>query len=69
MNNYIVSIINFKTIYEFLLNQYFFKIAFESIYLSKSKTHLFANNLKLLKFENNIKRIRFSIKYREKIRN
>ena len=55
--------------FDFLLNDYFLRIAFELIYLFESKINLFINNLKLLKFEDDSRNIRFSLKHRIKILN
>ena len=50
INNYINIISNFDIIFEFLYIKYFFKTAFELIYLSKHKIYIFINNLKIMKF-------------------
>ena len=69
MNDHVDSIKNFEALYDFLTNQYFSRMTFEFIYLSKQKINLFMSNLKLFDFEKNSYDIRSSLKYREKINN
>ena len=69
MNDHANSIKNFETLYDFLTNQYFSRMTFEFIYLSKHKINLFMNNLKLFDFEKNLYDIRSSLKHRKKICN
>ena len=50
MNNHDVSTKNYKSMFRFLHENYFFKCVFELMYLFKHKTQMFLNNLKVLNF-------------------
>ena len=68
MNDHDVSATNFDNLFDFLHRKYFLKCVFESVYLSNHKTHLFFDEIELLRFEKNAERLRSTRKHREKIR-
>ena len=67
INNYINITIDFDTIFEFLYTKYFFKTAFESIYLLEYKIYIFIDNLEIMRFTGKIQRLRLLIKYQKKV--
>ena len=67
MDDHAGSAKNYETMFDFLLNDYFPRVAFGPIYLSGPKTNLFASNLELLGFEGDSRGIRPSLKHRRKI--
>ena len=69
MNDHIVSVRIFDSMFEFLHKQYFFRVIFELMYLFKHKTVIMSDNLDLLEFQETSEELRFSLKHREKIIN
>ena len=69
MNDHESSVITYDAFFQFLYKRYFSRCAFESVYLIKFKTSMFANILKMLKFEKSAKGLRPFIKHQNKIRN
>ena len=67
VNNHDAFNVIYETLFTFLHTCYFSRCAFDSIYLFESKTHLFANNLKVLKFQEDASNFRSSIKHKNKI--
>ena len=67
MNDHSAAIKDFDSMFNFLHEKYFLRVAFNLIYLSKSKTHIFAKNLELLDFHNNAQGLRPSLKHRQKV--
>lgn len=67
MNNHIGAAIIFDTMYTFLHNNYFLRIAFNLIYLLEKKIKAFIDILKLLEFEESCNRLRSSAKHYNKI--
>ena len=61
------SIKTFDNIFNFFYYKYFLKITFESIYLLDYKIYIFMNFFKIIKFTRGIKRLRFLIKYCERV--
>jgi len=69
MNNHVVSVRIFDSMFEFLHKQYFSRIIFESMYLFEHKTVIMSDNLDFLEFQDTSEELRFSLKHREKIIN
>jgi len=69
MNDHVVSVRIFDSMFEFLHKQYFSRVIFESVYLSEHKTVIMSENLELLEFQRTSEELRFSLKHREKIIN
>ncbi len=69
MNDHVVSVRIFDSMFEFLHKQYFSRIIFESMYLFEHKTVIMSDNLDLLEFQGTSEELRFSLKHREKIIN
>lgn len=69
MNDHVVSVRIFDSMFEFLHKQYFSRVIFESVYLSEHKTMIMSDNLELLEFQRTSEELRFSLKHREKIIN
>ena len=68
MNDHDVSVTNFETLFSFFYVEYFFRIVFESVYLSNHKTYLFTNILKMFNFQSNVIDLRSFVKHRNKIK-
>ena len=64
MNDHSATVKDFDSMFTFLHKKYFFRVAFDLIYLSESKTYIFAKNLELLDFHNNTQDLRLSLKHR-----
>lgn len=58
--------ITFNTMYIFLYNRYFFRVAFELVYLLKKKIKAFIDTLELLGFKKSYGRLKPSAKYQKK---
>jgi len=69
MNDHIVSVRIFDSMFEFLHQQYFSQIIFKLMYLFEHKTVIISDNLNLLEFQETSEELRLSLKYREKIIN
>jgi len=69
MNDHVISVRIFDSIFEFLHKQYFSRIIFESMYLFKHKTVIMSNNLNLLEFQDMLEELKLSLKHRKKIIN
>ena len=69
MNDHVISVRIFDSMFEFLHKQYFSRIIFESMYLFKHKTVIMSNNLNLLEFQDMLEELKLSLKHRKKIIN
>ena len=69
MNDHVVSVRIFDSMFEFLHKQYFSRVIFEPVYLSEHKTVIMSENLELLEFQKTSEELRLSLKHREKIIN
>ena len=69
MNDHEVSAIDYDSMFDFLHIRYFFKCAFESVYLFEHKTQMFSNSLKMFDFQNNASRLKSLMKHTNKIFN
>lgn len=67
MNDHCESVTSFNIMYIFLHEKYFSRVVFESIYLFNSKTHVFFDSLKMMRFIEEADDLRSFIKHREKI--
>lgn len=68
IDDYAELIKNYESMFIFFHEIYFSRIVFESIYFNFRKIVVFVNNFELLRFQRNVEGLRFSIKYREKIK-
>ncbi len=69
VDDHAASATDFDSMFTFLHERYFPRVAFGPIYLSGHKTSIFGSNLELLGFQGNAEGLRPSLKHREKIRN
>ena len=69
MNDHEASTIDYDSMFNFLHTRYFFKCAFELMYLFEYKTQMFSNNLKMFSFQNNVSELKSSMKHSNKIFN
>jgi len=69
MNDHVVSVRIFDSMFKFLHRQYFSRVIFESMYLFEHKTVIMSDNLDLLEFQEMSEELRLSLKHREKIIN
>ena len=67
MNDYMRFIKIFNDMFNFFYYKYFLRITFESMYLLKYKIHMFINFLEIIRFTKNIKKLKSSIKHRERV--
>ena len=67
MNDHMNIAESFDDMFRFLSTLYFPRVAFESVYLQEYKTHMFMNSLKMIEFTKEIKRLRSSMKHRDKM--
>ena len=67
MDDHSAAAKDFESMYNFLHEEYFPRVAFGPIYLSGPKTHVFAENLELLGFHGNAEGLRPSLKHRQKV--
>ena len=69
MNDHSVTSIDFFTLFDFLHQKYFSRVAFESVYLNSSKTIAFIDSLKMINFIEEFDELRLFVKHRDKIIN
>ena len=67
MDDHSAAATDFESMFAFLHEQYFPRVAFGPVYLSGPKTKIFAEDLELLGFQGNAEGLRPSLKHREKI--
>ena len=67
INDHMRSVKFFDEMFNFLYFKYFFRIAFNSIYLLNYKIYMFINSFEMIKFIDNLKNLRFFVKHHKRV--